>query len=56
MLEPQVVVNPLLKLGIGGFGQTWLCEGFKDAGGGFLQRLGGLVEQTRRREHAPTTK
>jgi hypothetical protein len=47
MLEPQVVVNLLPKLGVSAdLVRHGDVKGFKDAAGVFLQR----------REHAPTTK
>jgi hypothetical protein len=59
MLEPQVVVNLPLKLGIGmdlvkhGYS---LFERFKDAAGVFRQRLGRKFDQGWRRDHAQTAR
>jgi hypothetical protein len=59
MLEPQVVVNLSPKLGVRmdlvkhGYS---LFERFRDAAGGFLQRLGGMFDQRWRRHHAQTAK
>ena len=57
MLEPQVVVNLLPELSVCVDlvrHRHCLGERFKDAAGGFLQRLLEMVDQSWRHEHAPT--
>jgi len=59
MLNPQVVVNLLPKLGVGVDlvkHAIDLVKDFKCAAEGFSQSLGGIVDQRWRRESAPTAK
>jgi hypothetical protein len=57
MLDPQVVVYLLPKLGVGVdlvSDRHWLGERFKCAAERFLQSLGGIVDQRWHRVRAPT--
>src|SRR5215471_1241752 len=59
MLEPQVVVNLSPKLGVCMDlvkHDYSLFERFRDAAGGFLQRLGGMFDQRWRRDHVQTAR